>query len=296
VSVRRALRSVAGDPARSGGPVGTRGVPGPQPAAAPASGAFGRTARRRRGLVAVAVAHAGAWLVEPVEPGEPSREPLVAAPPPRVVIAVFGLARRCGVTVVSRALAAELASRDPAGAAAVHCDARAAGIPLATTAAGQLARALAELPGTDARAVGRLCLVGGSERTALTGATRELAPLVLDAGSSALGGTPAALADRVVLVGAPSVEPALAGVAADCLARLGHAPLVVLNRVEPSEASDDGARGDSEGRRVATWLTRGVHRLPDSRMGAQLALGGREARGELGRAIAELADLCEVRG
>jgi hypothetical protein len=27
-------------------------------------------------------------------------------------------------------------------------------------------------------------------------------------------------------------------------------------------------------------------------MGAQLALGGREARGELGRGIAELADLC----
>jgi hypothetical protein len=30
-------------------------------------------------------------------------------------------------------------------------------------------------------------------------------------------------------------------------------------------------------------------------MGAQLALGGREARGDLGRAIAELADLCEAR-
>jgi hypothetical protein len=30
-------------------------------------------------------------------------------------------------------------------------------------------------------------------------------------------------------------------------------------------------------------------------MGAQLALGGREPRGELGRAIAELADRCEGR-
>ena len=28
-------------------------------------------------------------------------------------------------------------------------------------------------------------------------------------------------------------------------------------------------------------------------MGAQLALGGREPRGALGRAVAELADLCE---
>ncbi|MET0835251.1 MAG: hypothetical protein ABWY97_00595, partial [Thermoleophilaceae bacterium] len=33
--------------------------------------------------------------------------------------------------------------------------------------------------------------------------------------------------------------------------------------------------------------------LPESRMGAHLALGGREARGELGRAIAALADRCE---
>jgi hypothetical protein len=30
-------------------------------------------------------------------------------------------------------------------------------------------------------------------------------------------------------------------------------------------------------------------------MGAQLALGGREPRGELGRAVAELADRCEDR-
>jgi hypothetical protein len=32
--------------------------------------------------------------------------------------------------------------------------------------------------------------------------------------------------------------------------------------------------------------------MPESRMGAQLAAGGREARGELGRAVGELADLC----
>jgi hypothetical protein len=36
--------------------------------------------------------------------------------------------------------------------------------------------------------------------------------------------------------------------------------------------------------------------MPNSPMGARLALGGREARGELGRAIAELADLCEEHG
>jgi hypothetical protein len=221
------------------------------------------------------------------------------------VIAVFGLGRGCGVTVTARALAVELARRDPHGAAAVHCEARAAGIPLATPAAGRLARALSQVPGIHTRAVGRLCLVGGGEPTRVSQATRELAPLVLDAGSAVLGGALAALADRVLLVARPSIEPALGGVGADCLARLGHAPLLVLNRAEPSagpadaDAADpDGSGADGSGTdrsdasRRAAWLRLGVHLMPESRMGAQLAAGGREARGELGRAVAELADLC----
>jgi hypothetical protein len=248
----------------------------------------GGGAGRGQALVAGAVGAASAWLVEPATPSPRPEELAPARPPP--VVAVFGLARSCGVTVVARALAAELARRDRGGAAAVHCDARAAGIPLATPAASQLARALSELPGTDTRALGRLCLVGGGERTALSQATRELSPLVLDAGSAALGGAPAAVADRVLLVATPAVEPALAGVGADCLARLGHAPLVVLNR-----AHEPGEPGEGAGENLrAGWLARGVHRLPDSRVGAQLAAGGREARGELGRAIGELADLCEL--
>jgi hypothetical protein len=195
------------------------------------------------------------------------------------------------VTVVSRALAVELAGRDPAGAAAVHCEVRGAGIPLATQAAARLARALADVPGADTRAVGRLCLVAGADRDALTDTARHLAPLVLDAGSASLGGAPAALADRVIVVASPATEPALASVAVDCLARLGHEPIVVLNRapaavsglVHPSGAADDHS---------PQWSGRATLRLPYSRMGARLALGGREARGELGRAIAELADMC----
>ena len=226
-------------------------------------------------------AAAGSWLLEPAErTGEPGA---VALAPPRQVIAVFGLARGCGVTVVARALAAELARRDSAESAAVHCDACTGGIPLATPAAGELARMLAELPGADARALGRICLVGGADCGAVSQAVRELAPLVLDAGSSLLGGAPAALADRVLLVASPWVEPALAAVAADCLGRLGHSPLLVLNRA---------VAGDE---RAGIWAPCGVHPLPESRMGAQLALGGREARGKLGRSIGELADLCEVR-
>lgn len=249
----------------------------------------GGRASRGKGLLAGAVGAASGWLVEPAAAGpEPFR---VAPGRPRPVIAVFGLARGSGVTVVARALAAELARRDSAGAAAVHCDARAAGIPLATPAAGQLARALAELPGADTRAVGRLCLVEGAERTAISEATRELAPLVLDAGSAALGGAPAAVADRVLLVATPTVEPALADVGAGCLARLGHAPLLVLNRAGLPASEPDPLES-----RHVSWMARGVHRLPDSRLGAQLASGGREARGELGRAIGELADLCELDG
>jgi hypothetical protein len=225
-----------------------------------------------RGPLAAALATAGAWLLEPAEPVQ---EPELAAPAlPRPVIAVFGLARGCGATVVARALAAELASRDVHGAAAVHCEARVAGIPLATHAATRLARHLADVAGAETRAVGRLCLIGRADARALADTARHLAPLVLDAGSSSLGGVPAALADEVLVVSGPSTEPALAAVAADCLARVGHDPIVVRRAREPSPAA---------------------HVLPDSRMGAQLALGGREPRGELGRAIAELADRCERR-
>jgi hypothetical protein len=243
----------------------------------------GAQAGRPRGFVAGALAAAGSFLLEPAVPEPDSPTPAPAGLRP--VVAVFGLARGCGVTVVSRALAAELAGRDVEGAAAVHCEARAAGIPLATQAATRLARALADVPGADTRAVGRLCLVAGAERTALADSARHLAPLVLDAGSTTLGGALAALADRVVVVATDSTEPALASVAEECLGRLGHEPVVVLNRVTATEMHEALPSG---------WAGRAAHRLLESRMGAQLALGGREARGELGRAIAELADLCEA--
>jgi hypothetical protein len=263
--------------------------------------AAGVAAGRSRGLVASALAAAGSWLLEPAEP---AAEPVRSAPAgSRPVIAVFGLARGCGVTVVSRALAAELASRDADGAAAVHCDSRAAGIPLATQPATHLARALADVPGADTRAVGRLCLVGGAERSALADTARYFAPLVLDSGSTSLGGVPAALADRVIVVASPSTEPALVSVAANCLARLGHEPISVLNRAPPDEASEQQAAtaparpaAPASGPEPPHRMPRTMLHLPESRMGAQLALGGREPRGELGRAIAALADLCGVAG
>ncbi|MGH2744748.1 MAG: hypothetical protein ACRDN8_20155, partial [Thermoleophilaceae bacterium] len=108
--------------------------PDPQVAAANAASrrtreqAFlGHATHRPRGIVGGALAAASSFLLEPAVP-----EPESFSPTPtglRPLVAVFGLARGCGVTVVSRALAAELAGRDVEGAAAVHCDARAAGIP-----------------------------------------------------------------------------------------------------------------------------------------------------------------------
>jgi hypothetical protein len=274
----------------------------------------GRRAQRPPGPLAAALASASAWLLEPARPAP---ERVVSAPSAmRPVIAVFGLARGCGATVVARALAAELANRDPAAAAAVHCEARAAGIPLATPAAGRLARSLADVPGADTKAVGRLCLVGGADQALLADTARHFAPLVLDAGATSLGGVAAAVADEVVLVATPSIEPALATVAAECLGRIGHEPLVAVNRSSPgggwagagrwvdgarsldgahpaagSLALADGARSSEGGRPPGGATPRpGSHPLPESRMGAQLALGGREPRGSLGRAIAELAD------
>lgn len=242
---------------------------------APAGTAAGR---RDRGLLATALAAAESFLLEPAGHTEdPTGSSGGHAPPaPRAVVAVFGLARGCGASVVARALAAELGARDRDGAAAVSCPDAPSGIPLAFPAAGRLARALADVPRARTRAVGRLCLVEGADPLSLADAARGLAPLVLDGGSHAVGGVYASLADRVVLVAAPGVEPALADVAAACLRRVGAEPLVVLNRARDADC----------------WEGRAVVRLPASRMGAQLALGGREACGELGRAVAGLADLC----
>lgn len=225
----------------------------------------------RRGVLASAAAAVQAFFVEPAGPAAAAR--VSDLPGRRPVVCVFGLAKGCGATVVARALAAELADRDPAAAAAVCCDARPAAIPLATHAATRLARKLEDVPGASPRAVGRLCLVSGAAPLELSDTARHHAPLVIDAGSSALGGAPASVADRTVIVTTQSVEPALARVAAECVARVGPPPVVVLNRAPHDQM--------------------GALALPNSPLGARLALGGREARGELGRAIADLADLCE---
>jgi hypothetical protein len=240
-----------------------------------------------RGFLANAAAAVESFFLEDagaaLAPASDSVEPLHRRP----VIAVFGLARRCGATVIARALAAELAARDSGGAATVWCDATPAGVPLATHAASRLAthaasrlaRVLEDLPGVIAGPAGRLCLVGAGGSAGLVDTGRLVdtahhhAPVVIDAGSEAVGGAPVSLADRTVIVTTRDVEPALARVASDCVARIGAAPVVVVNRAPHDQP--------------------GLFALPNSPLGARLALGGREARGELGRAIGELVDLIE---
>lgn len=226
--------------------------------------------------VASALAAATAWLIEPVEPAPPEleRTPLEARP----VVAVVGLAERCGATTVARALAAELAARDPAGACAVTSTGAGGAIPLGLPAASRLARVLSAPAHASARSCGRLCLVESADRAGLADAARYLAPLVLDVEDTADAAAAAALSDRVLLVASPATEPALAALIGESLRRTGPDPIAVLNRPGP----------DPE-----RWAGRATIEFPESRLGARLALAGREPGGRLGRAVAQLADRCE---
>jgi hypothetical protein len=234
-------------------------------------------------LFAAALARAEAFLFEPVEPADPEDAPAPPAARDRPLVVVAGIVPACGATTVARALAAELALRDPIRSAVV-CGADARGsLPIGTPAAGRLARLVSARTGVDARASGRICLAAPIEPAEADLALRGLAAVVLDADSVAAAGAPASVADRVVLVAAPAVEPALAAVVAASLERVGPEPIVALNRA-PDDP--DPAGGNS-------WEGRADVILPTSHAAARLALAGRGAAGAFGAAIAELADLCE---
>jgi hypothetical protein len=219
------------------------------------------------------LAKAEAWLLDPAAPApelSPAREAPPPEPPARPVVAVVGLARGCGATTVARAVAVELALRDPAGASIVASEAVSPVAP-PSPAAARLARLLVALGWGPVRRAGRLCLLDGS------GFPPGVlpAPLVVDAGRHGAG-----VADRTVLVAGPGAEPALAVVASAAFERSGRAPAVVANRIE------DEARWESIGALVAG----------ESRVGAALARAGREPRGRLGAAVRELADRWEAEG
>ena len=231
---------------------------------------------RGRRLAASALAKAEAFLLEPVEAA--ARPAAITLRP---VVAVVALATGCGTTTVARAAAVELARRDSSGAAAVAGAATAGPLAVAGSHAGRLARAVGAGAGERVRAVGRLCLVEGCRPEALAGAVRHLAPLVIEVPYGDPAGVAVSLADHVLLVASPGVEPALATAVAASLAGIGPRPQVVLNR-----AIDDD-NGDVEG-----WARGPVMRIRRSAAGARLALVGRDPRGALGGGVAEIADAC----
>jgi hypothetical protein len=229
---------------------------------------------RRGGLLAVVATRAERWLLEPAQPRPRAVEP---APDVRPVVAVIGLGARCGATTLARALAIELAQRDRSGAALVSADSRGTAPALATAAARRRARAL---PREVAAAAGRLCLLDPDDPAVRELAHSRPAPFVLDVEHGRPPQGPVALADAVVLVAGPAVEPSLADVVAASLTRDvdGAPPPIVLNR-----PLDLGAWGD-----------RDVLVIGEARLGARLALAGRDPTPGLARPIAELADALMV--
>jgi hypothetical protein len=232
------------------------------------------------------VDRAAGWLLDPPREEAPASPPRLAlapqVPPPpepeRPFVAVLPLAPRCGTSTIARAVAATLAARDPSGAAilATASGSRAVtGLQLrpAVAAAARLARAAAAAGVEGVRAWGRLCLVPAEEPLSALAAARP-APIVADLAH----GTPAegtvGLADHVVLVAPPDVEPSLAAAVEAAQRADGHAVALVLNRVLGDPSPE---------------LAHAVV-VPESRLAAQLTLTCRTPRGPLAAPASELAE------
>jgi hypothetical protein len=199
-----------------------------------------------------------------------------AAPPARPVVAVLALAPRCGATTLALWLAAALAIRDPDRVGIVSTPARHGAAALRTPAAVRTSRALAARGLEPVRTTGRLCLLDASH-SPLSIAATYLAPLVIDAGHGPTADPALSVADHVLLVASPAIEPALADVVAQRVAGAAPDPIVVLNRAVEADR----------------WDGRADVVLPESRLAAQRASAGREPRGAIGDLVARLADELE---
>jgi hypothetical protein len=217
------------------------------------------------GVIGTVAACAERWLFEPA-PAHAARE---AGPAP--VVAVVGLGRGCGASTIARAVGVELARRHDAASAVVSCDS----LPSAALAVGA-ARRLARRTGEKARPAGRLVLVDDDALVRGVAAARQV-PVVFDVSHGTPPEAALAHADRALLVASPDVEPALAQVAGGALARDGLPPLLVLNRAVDAEA----------------WGDLPNVSVGEGRLGARLALAGRDPLGAVGSAVSVLADACE---
>jgi hypothetical protein len=109
----------------------------------------------------------------------------------------------------------------------------------------------------------------------LAQAARYLAPVVVDLPADGSAAGIADVADRVVVVGAGSGEPALLDAV---VAVIGADALKIANRVVDA----------------AGWGDRADFVLPDSRLAARAAALGTRALGSLGSTVAALADALET--
>jgi hypothetical protein len=226
-------------------------------------------ASHRNGWLSALVAQVSDYVFEDVQDAvEPPSIELEAHP----VVAVVAAGRRAGTTTIARLLAAELASRFD-GAAVVSATAAPRRLAPPSRAAIRLATGLAGA--LDAQPLGRICIVATAEREAIVNAGRYLAPIVLDLPPDGSAAGVAEMADRVVVVGGATGEPALLDAVAGVI---GSGAWKVVNRVVEPDA----------------WERRADTLVPDSRMAARAAALGTRALGPLGAAIAGLADALEA--
>ena len=245
--------------------------------------------RRRAAPVHALLDRVSSYVLRPPEApyGDPPRLSLVEdgspalvdlAPggldPLRPAVAVLGLAPRAGASTLARALAGRLAGLDPAAAAIlVTADPPRGGIGGA--AAARLARLLADAGSEAPRAAGRLAVVRADEPLAPLVAGRH-APVVVDVAHGDPPEAAVALADHVVLVCPPHVEPALA-IAVEGSLRAGGRG-VSLVRGPSGRGAAARARTRAGRRRVAP--RRAAHaRLP------RAARCARSGGGRAGRAV-----------
>jgi hypothetical protein len=237
------------------------------------------SASHRGGWLSALVAQVSDWVLEDVEE---TLEPAATELKPQAVVAVVAAAPRSGVSAIARLLAAEMAGRAEGAAVVIASAAPRRGAP-PSRAAIRVATALAGVGAVQP--AGRLCVVAAGEHAdrdggriariaAVANAARYLAPVVLDLAADGSGAGIAAVADRVVVVGAASAEPALLDAVAGVV---GGDPVKVANRVvHPGH-----------------WADRADLVVPESRIGVRAAALGTRAVGSLGSAVASLADRLE---